>query len=79
MLSGAKNTKNIFSCFTIILECVTNIQGHILHFEGNGRRYLSENPYYQQLSREKKDRNAPESGVKISKFVLHVLQSHLRA
>ncbi len=58
---------------TIILEYVTKISGHIHRFEGPGRRYLSENPYYQQLSGEKKDGNAPESGVQISQFVFHIL------
>ncbi len=48
-----KYEKNFF-CFTITLECVTKISGHIFHFEGPGRKYLSENAYYQQLSEEKK-------------------------
>ncbi len=71
--------KSIFLRFTVILECMTKISGHILRFEGLGRRYLSENPYYQQISGEKKGENAPESGVEISKLVFHVLQSYLRA
>ncbi len=57
---------------------MTKISGHILHFEGSGRRYLSENPYYHQLPKEKKGENAFESGVEISKFIFHVLQSYLR-
>ncbi len=65
--------------FTLIFEWVTKISGHILHFEGLGRRYLSENPYYQQLTGEKKGGNAFESSVAISKFVFHVLQLYLRA
>ncbi len=73
-----KYTKKIM-CFNIILERVTKILGHILHFEDPGRRYLSENPYCQQLSGEKKGGNAPGNGVEISKFVFHVLQSYLRA
>ncbi len=74
-----KEYKKIFLRFTIVLECVTKISSHILHFEGPGRRYLSESSYYQQLSREKKGGNAPECGVEISKFVFHILQSYLRA
>ncbi len=59
--------------------CVTKVSGHILNFEGTGRRYLSEKPHHQQLSGEKKCGNAPDGGVEISKFVFHVLQSYLRA
>ncbi len=44
---------------------MTKISGHIFNCEGLGRRYLSDNPYYQQLYREKKARNAADSGVKI--------------
>ncbi len=62
----------------IILECVTKISGQILHFEGPGRKYLSENPNDQQLNGEKKAVNAPQSGVEISKFVFHVSQSFLK-
>ncbi len=51
----------------------------LLHFEGLGRRYLSEDPYYQQLSGEKKGGNAPESGVDISKLLFQVLKLYLRA
>ncbi len=40
--------------FTIILERMTKISGHMFHFEDPGKRYLNENPYYQQLSGEKK-------------------------
>ncbi len=76
-----KKYKKKFLCFAVIFECMAKISGHILHFEGPGKRYLSENPYYQQLSREKKggNHNALESGVEISKSVFHVLQSHVRA
>ncbi len=49
------------------------------YFEGPGRRYLSENHDYQQLSGEKKGGNAPESDEEISKFVFYVLQSYLKA
>ncbi len=65
--------------FTIILGCVTKMSGHILYFEGSGRRYLSKNPYYQQLSGEKIRGNAPESGVEISKFVFYFLQFYRRS
>ncbi len=58
---------------------MTKISGQILHFEDPGMKYLSENPYYQQLYGEKKAREATESGVEISKFVFYVLQSYLRA
>ncbi len=34
--------------------------------------------HYQQLSGEKKGGNVSESGVEISKFVFHILQSYLR-
>ncbi len=54
--------QNLFSCFTIIFEGLNKISGHIFHFETK-RRYLTENPYYQQLYREKKAGNAAESGV----------------
>ncbi len=47
---------------------MTKILGHLLHFDGLGKRYLSENPNYRQVSTEKKDGNAPESGVEISNF-----------
>ncbi len=77
--SDAKNSKKKFLRFTIILGRVTKISGHIFHIEGPGKKYLSKNPYYQQLSGEKMDGNAPESGVEISKFVFYVLQSYWRS
>ncbi len=73
-----KKFKKKIVCFTIVHEGVKKIYGHILHFESPGRRYLSENSYYQQLSGVKKCENASESGVEISKFVFHILQSYLR-
>ncbi len=65
--------KFFFRC-TTIFECVIKISGRVLYFEGSGRKYLNENSYCQ-LSGEKTGGNAPESGVEISKFILHVLQS----
>ncbi len=41
---------------------MTKISGRILHFETE-RRYLSENPYNQELYGEKKAGNAAESDV----------------
>ncbi len=52
-----KIQKKKFLRCTVIFECMAKISGHIFHFEGPGKRYLSENPYYQQLSREKKGGN----------------------
>ncbi len=68
-----------FFVFILSYSSVTKIPGYIHNFEVLGRRYLSENPYYQQLSGEKKAGNAPESGVQISKFIFYVLQSYLMA
>ncbi len=74
-----RNIKICFSRFTIIFESLTEISGHVLHFEGPGRKNLSKNPYYQQFSGERMSENAPESGVEISKFVFYILRSYCRS
>ncbi len=58
--------------------CDQDLISYTSFFEVPGRKYLNENPYYQQLSGEKKNGNASESGVELSKFVFHILQSYLR-